>query len=57
MMDMSTMPDLKNMKMWGVNTIYDAPAWAPPRSVQGKFEFEPFPDDLPEYHHTEYCDE
>ena len=54
---MSTMPDLKNMKMWGVNTIYDAPAWAPPRSVQGKFEFDPFPDDLPDCHHTEYCDE
>ena len=27
---------------------HDAPARAPPRSVQVEFEFEPFPDDLPD---------
>ena len=40
-----------------VGLPYDAPARAPPRAMQGEFEFEPFLDDLPDYHHTEYCDE
>jgi hypothetical protein len=40
-----------------VGLPYDAPARAPPRTMQGEFEFESFPDDLPDYHHTEYCDE
>jgi hypothetical protein len=40
-----------------VGLPYDALARAPPRSGQRKFEFEPFPDDLPDYHHALYCDE
>jgi hypothetical protein len=41
-----------------VGLPYDAPARAPPRSVQGEFEWEPWPDkhDLPDYHHAQSCD-
>ena len=41
-----------------VGIPHDAPARAPPRSVQGEFEceIEPFPDDLSAYHHVGYCD-
>ena len=41
-----------------VGLSYDAPARAPPRSVQGEFEFEPWSDDayLPDYHHGQYCE-
>jgi hypothetical protein len=41
-----------------VGIPHDAPARAPPRSVQGEFEFEPLPDDhdLPDYHHAQSCD-
>ncbi len=35
---------------------HDARVRASPRWVQGEFECEPLPDDLPEYHHASYCD-
>lgn len=35
---------------------YDAPGRLSPRSVQGEFECESFPDDLLDYHHPLHCD-
>jgi hypothetical protein len=35
---------------------HDAPARLSPRSVQGEFECESFPDDLLDYHHPLHCD-